>query len=248
MKLRLLVALLLSGCASTQQSMRVLVYNIHAGKDAQGVDNLDRVAALIREVKPDLVLLQEVDRNTARSAGVDQLAVLERQTGLHGRFGKSLDYQGGEYGIATLSRWPIENHHIVPLRVEPPQPRAGGAIEPRIALVVDTGGHRVLNTHLDASGEDVYRLQEVEQILRTIRNVQVEMAGGDFNAEPGSRVYQRIEEAGLSDCGPATGLTFPAHQPVKRIDYLFLGKGRCRGAEVLQSQASDHRPVLFTLE
>ena len=47
-------------------TVRVLVYNIHAGKDAHGVDNLARVMALIRETKADLVLLQEVDQGVER--------------------------------------------------------------------------------------------------------------------------------------------------------------------------------------
>ncbi len=246
--MRSLILLLLAACASGNQPMRVLVYNIHAGRDAKAVDNLERVAALIKAVDADLVLLQEVDRGTTRSGGVDQLAVLERLTGLRGTFGKSLDYQGGEYGVATLSRWPVTAHKIVPLRVEPPQPRAGGAIEPRVALVVDTGRVRVLNTHLDASREEIYRLQEVAQVLDTIAKDRVMLAGGDFNAEPGSAVQQRLAGAGLRDCGAAAGPTFPADKPVKRIDYLFLREGHCGVAKVLDSQASDHRPVLFTVQ
>src|SRR5205085_9000055 len=85
--------------------LHVLVYNIHAGKDAKGVDSLERVAALVKETAADVVLLQEVDRNTTRSGNVDQVATLTHLTGLYGEFGKSLDYQGGDYGIAILSRW-----------------------------------------------------------------------------------------------------------------------------------------------
>ena len=239
----LLVALLVTArCSST----RVLVYNIHAGKDAAGVQNLERVADLIRTTKADLVLLQEVDRRTTRSGGVDQLAELMRMTGLHGVFGKSLDFQGGEYGIATLSRWPIPSSRIVPLRTDPPAVRSGGSIEPRIALVVETNGMQILNTHLDASRDDNYRMQEIEQVVAATSG----FAGGDFNAEPDSRVYARMMQAGVrdafADCGEGEALTFPAHQPVKRIDYLFL-KTRCRSARVIDTQASDHRPLLVEL-
>ena len=55
--------------------VNVLVFNIHAGKDAPGVDNLDRVAELVRATNADLVLLQEVDKGTKRSGKVDQPAV-----------------------------------------------------------------------------------------------------------------------------------------------------------------------------
>ncbi|HXG72067.1 MAG TPA: hypothetical protein VNJ04_15770, partial [Gemmatimonadaceae bacterium] len=63
--------LLLCGCSSLQhgdkpETIRVLVYNIHAGKDAKGIDNLFRVGALILENRADIALLQEVDRFTTR--------------------------------------------------------------------------------------------------------------------------------------------------------------------------------------
>jgi len=61
-------ALLLTGCASIpgpgSTRVRVLVYNIHAGTDAERRDNLERVAEIIRQSRADIVLLQEVDRLT----------------------------------------------------------------------------------------------------------------------------------------------------------------------------------------
>ena len=60
------------------------------GGIAGGVDNLERVAQLIRETSADVVLLQEVDKGTRRSGGVDQPAVLSRLTGLHVAFGRRL--------------------------------------------------------------------------------------------------------------------------------------------------------------
>src|SRR5699024_2778165 len=67
--------------AAEPAPLRVLVYNIHAGTDAGGVDNLARVAGVVRGSGADLVLLQEVDRLTTRSGRVDQVAELRRLTG-----------------------------------------------------------------------------------------------------------------------------------------------------------------------
>jgi endonuclease/exonuclease/phosphatase family metal-dependent hydrolase len=238
---RLAVLLLLAACVSNPAApLRILTYNIHAGKDAAGKDNLERVAKIIAESKADIVLLQEVDRGTTRSGKVDQLAELVRLTGMHGQFGKSLDYQGGEYGIAILSRWPITAHEIVPLRVEPPAERAGGSHEPRIALAVTTNGWRIVNTHLDASRDDRYRMQEVPQVLAAARDA---IAGGDFNATPDAAVHAAVMRAGLrdawSDCGSGNEFTYAQ----KRIDYVFL-RGRCESARVIDTDASDHRPLL----
>ena len=268
----LLVAaiLLLAGCAvargagsasasatTAPASMRVLVYNIHAGKDAAGVDNLARVADVIRETRADVVLLQEVDRGTRRSGGVDQPADLERRTGFTAVFGKSLDYDGGEYGIAILSRWPVTRDTVLPLPVEPPQKRSGGAMEPRAALVATVrapgGDVTVVNTHLDASRVETWRRQEVQRVAAataTLRTTRARvLVGGDFNSEPGSGAQEDARQGGLRDawtmCGRGDALTYPADSAVKRIDYLYLtGDASCTEAMVPRTTASDHRPLV----
>jgi endonuclease/exonuclease/phosphatase family metal-dependent hydrolase len=235
--------------------LRVLTYNIHAGKDADGVDNLERVAALVKSTRADIVLLQEVDRGTKRSGYVDQPAELQRLTGLYGVFAKALDFQGGDYGIAVLSRWPIVAHEIVSLRLDPLEPRAA-RLEPRVALVVDldtpAGRRTIVNTHLDASDEDTWRRQELVDLLATIKARRPLLLGGDFNSTPDSAVQRTLRASRLIDawscCGKGSDLTYPAKTPNRRIDYLFLnGKVSCAAARVLETQASDHRPVLFEL-
>ena len=86
------------------REVRVLVFNIHAGKDAKGQNNLAAVADLATSVAADVVLLQEVDRGTKRSGNVDQVRALATRSGYASAFGRSLDYDGGQYGIAVLSR------------------------------------------------------------------------------------------------------------------------------------------------
>ena len=255
-----------SGCAARARSaddqaadtVRVLVYNIHAGKDASGADNLQRVVALIRETRADLVLLQEVDQGTRRSGVIDQPAVLSVGSGLHVAFGSALDYDGGKYGVATLSRWPITFDTLYRLPVDPPQERAGGSREPRGLLRTDVSSpHGILavfNTHIDASREDTWREQEarviVSTIARTRRNNARILLGGDMNSTPESTVQRIVRDVGLRDafaeCGRGDGLTYPADSVVKRIDYLYLsGTTGCARAEVLANRASDHRPFLI---
>ncbi|HKG91251.1 MAG TPA: endonuclease/exonuclease/phosphatase family protein [Gemmatimonadaceae bacterium] len=247
-----------------REGLRVLVYNIHAGKDAEGVDNLARVAEVVREADADLALLQEVDRGTERSGRVDQVAELARLTGRYAAFGKSLDYQGGHYGIALLSRWPVVAESTVHLQVTPAQTRSGGSREPRVLLhatVVTGRGDTldVLNTHIDASRVESFRMQEAATIGDVVRALALRrrrggllLLGGDFNSTPESAVHARVEESGVRDawpgCGAGSELTYPSAAPIKRIDYLFLlPPARCTTARVLDSSASDHRPVLLTV-
>ena len=239
----------------------MLVYNIHAGKDAGGIDNLARVAELVAESQADVILLQEVDRGTQRSGGVDHVAELRRLTGYHGAFGRTLDYQGGQYGIAILSRWPIVSDSMIQLPVVPPQERAGGSYEPRGALharIAVPGAREtvhVVNTHLDPSRDPHYRRQEIAGVLRAIAGIGggTVFLGGDLNATPDDSAIASIGGSGLRDAWVACnragpGLTFPASAPVKRIDYLWLPAGAaCSDASVLATQASDHRPLLVTL-
>ena len=246
-----------SSAASTPVALRVLVYNIHAGKDAAGVDNLARIADVIRDHRADVVLLQEVDRGMRRSGGIDQPAELARRTGYSMAFGKSLDFDGGEYGVAVLARWPVVRDTVLPLPVDPPQRRSGGVTTPRAALVatvaVPGGPVTVVNTHLDPTRDDRWRRQEIRQVAAAATALHSTRArvlvGGDFNSEPGSAAQADATEGGLRDawtvCGRGDGLTFPADSAVKRIDYLYLtGDATCDDAVVPRTTASDHRPLL----
>jgi endonuclease/exonuclease/phosphatase family metal-dependent hydrolase len=236
----------------------VLVYNIHAGKDAAGVPNLERIAELVRDTRADLVLLQEVDRNTQRSGPVDQPATLARLTGYAVAFGRTIGFQGGDYGIAILSRWPIAQDTLVPLVVTAPPGRTAEGREQRgvlrATISTPAGPLALLNTHLDHTGEDVWRLQEIATVLRVASSVEGMplLLGGDFNATPQSAVHAELRAAGYrdawSECGQGDERTFPARAPVRRIDYLYLsGATTCRSARVLPGEASDHRAVLFRL-
>jgi endonuclease/exonuclease/phosphatase family metal-dependent hydrolase len=244
----------------TDYTIRVLVFNIHAGKSAAGADNLAGVADLIRTTKADVVLLQEVDRGTNRSGKADQVQLLIDRTKYAAAFGRSLDFDGGQYGIAMLSRRPINFNQTFPLPVDPAQTRSGGSHEPRSALLgsIETlrGRLQAVTTHLDASSEETYRLQEVPSLLNVVRPRLSEytpiVLGGDFNAEPTSAVIQKLRDAGLrdawSECGQGDGFTYPSDRPTKRIDYVFITNPlRCKSAQVIDTQVSDHRPLLVTL-
>jgi endonuclease/exonuclease/phosphatase family metal-dependent hydrolase len=258
----IVAACVLAGTAArAADPIRILVLNVHAGKDAAGKSNLDGIAALVKDQKPDLVLLQEVDRGTSRSGKIDQVAELSKATKYDSAFSPSLlHYDGGEYGIALLSRGMIGYRATTPLPVFPVQARAGGSHEPRVALVailsVRDDTWRVINTHLDPSA-DGGRPQEVRALVNAIHTQQTAgsplVAGGDFNSTPDDPVLQPIRGAGLHDawveCGSGDGFTYPADKPVKRIDYLWMSEGmRCASAQVLDTQVSDHRPLLVTLK
>lgn len=245
------------GASPARAAIRVVSYNIHAGKDAEQRPNLERVAAVLDSLDADIVLLQEVDRGTERSGRVDQVAELDRLTGMHGAFAKSLGFQGGDYGIAALSRWPIESSETVPLPTDPPADRGVKMYEPRVAIhvVVSTpaGPLHVVGTHLGAESVSTFRDQEARVLLEHLRTHVPASAplviGGDFNSTPDSDVHTGFAGAyqdSWRECGTGDGFTFPADSAVRRIDYVYVRGLHCAAARVVATQASDHRPLLVT--
>ena len=107
----LTLALLCSaGSASpAKKTLRVMTYNIHVGVGMDKKLDLQRIADVINREQPDLVGLQEVDRGVKRTEGKDEIAELAAMTQMHFEFAPNLDYQGGKYGVAILSRLPIES-------------------------------------------------------------------------------------------------------------------------------------------
>ena len=74
--------------------------------------------------RPDIVALQAVDQNTGRSNGVDQAAALGKLTGMKAVFSRAIDFDGGGYGNAVLTKLPVRSEETVKLKLfEQPMPR-----------------------------------------------------------------------------------------------------------------------------
>ena len=75
-----------------KNSLKILSYNIKHGRGMDGKVDLPRIAKVVRSLSPDLVALQEIDRNCTRSGSIDLTAELGAMLGMEGRFGKFMDY------------------------------------------------------------------------------------------------------------------------------------------------------------
>ena len=241
----------INGCASSQNqntSFRVLTYNIHHGEGIDGKIDLERIAALIKEKSADIVALQEVDRGVERTARRDFPKELAELTGMTVYFDRNIIYQGGDYGNAVLTKFPIKsekNLHYKMLR----EGEQRGALQ----LVLDVHGKDLLfvDTHIDYRPEDEERLinaDELKQIVKGAGEMPVILCG-DFNDSPQSRTHKKIKKF-ISDTweliGHGNGFTIPTEKPDNRIDYIWISKATVEPLkiEVLKSIASDHLPVL----
>ena len=254
--IRRLLALLLplTAAAATAPTaavpVRVMCYNIHHGEGLDGRLDLERIAALIREQQADLVALQEVERGTQRTQRRDLPAELAQLTGLDVRFARNLPYQGGEYGTAVLSRFPIRRVAHTPLTMIGQGEQRGAQ-----QVWVDIGGTEVLfiNTHLDHRREPAERERSVEEIRALVAAagpVPVIVAG-DFNASPDSPAIATMRGF-LTDVwaavGQGPGHTIPVRKPTRRIDYIWTSRHFVpERMAVLASEASDHLPIVAQL-
>ncbi|MFJ9885812.1 endonuclease/exonuclease/phosphatase family protein [Streptomyces sp. NPDC091287] len=244
--------------------LRVATYNIHAGAGVDGVFDLDRQTAELRSLHADVIGLQEVDRHWGdRSEWRDLAGELARRLRMHVSFAPiySLDPARpgdprAEYGVAVLSRHRIvsaENHEITRLSTQDPNPAPAPA--PGFGeVVVRVRGLpvHVYVTHLDYRPDPAVRVAQVadtRRIMAEDRGPRILL--GDFNAEPAAPELAPLWRE-LADADPGAP-TFPARDPVKRIDFVAVSKGgpadgiTVRKAWVPESVASDHRPVVADL-
>jgi endonuclease/exonuclease/phosphatase family metal-dependent hydrolase len=229
--------------------LRVLSYNIHHGEGTDGKVDLPRIAKVIAACDPDFVAVQEVDHKTKRTGGVDQAAELARLTGLHGRFCKQIDYDGGEYGQFILSRFPISSPTVHNL---PGQPNREQRIAGEVRATV--GGREIafVTTHLNHQSEDNRRQQaeKLNELFGTAAHPVI--LAGDLNANPDSQPLAILSKAWAVATSDKALLTYPSAKPAKQIDYVLVRPGdRFRVVEtkvIEEAVASDHRPVLAVLE
>ncbi|MCG8918164.1 endonuclease/exonuclease/phosphatase family protein [Actinokineospora sp. PR83] len=235
-------------------ALRVLSFNTHTGIGADGRLDLDRVAATIRAARPDVVGLQEVDVHwSERSGFADQARELACRTGLRVFFAPIYDEPGTprrRYGVAVLSALPVlrtENHEITRLSTQdptlPPTPMPGFA---EVVVLTRGGPVHVYSTHLDYRPDPSVRAAQVADTLRVLARAHgPKVLLGDLNAEPEAPELAPLWTALRS---APTGPTYPADAPTKKIDHVAVSPGvRVTSATVVDSAASDHRPVLADL-
>lgn len=162
----------------TGLSLKIVTFNI---KNGSGVGHdMSVLAEDIKALDPDIVGLQEVDIETNRAGGKDTLKLLAEAAGYqYYYFAKTIDHDGGEYGTAVMSRYPIESFEVVPLYNE-------GSYEARTVghAVVNVNGIKVdfFNTHLTHQSKTV-RGKQFKQINSLASNSDTFIVTADFNTE-----------------------------------------------------------------
>ncbi len=233
--------------------LRVVSYNIH--KCIGGVDRRyqpERVAEVLKNLEPDVLLLQEVDHNVPRSNHDRQVDLLGELVGMRYRtwYPNVAIRGGGEYGNAILSRYPlIESTNIdVSIRFKKRRSVLHGVIRVRHDEI-DRTVH-VYNMHLGlARFERRIQLRKFvdSHPFSTLHHDTPVVVGGDLNDVYG-RLGELLRPSGFRGV-ERRPLTFPAWGPMRPLDAIFvrgavdfIKLARCESE--LARRASDHRPLV----
>lgn len=228
--------------------LRVLTWNIHHGEGVDGKLDFARIGRVIRDAKPDVVALQEVDVRTERIKRRDTIRELESLTGMRGIFGASMPFQGGGYGNAVLVNGTVLGSRVFPIA-------ASEGMEPRSILMVEMRPYRCsqdlafLSTHFD------HKSEEDRMAGAGIANLPISLPAvlaGDLNAPPDDLVVGTILQQWTTATKGSNFLTIPVEAPKHQIDYVFFRPAKrwtVVEAKVLdEAVASDHRALLAVLK
>jgi endonuclease/exonuclease/phosphatase family metal-dependent hydrolase len=228
-----------------------MTWNVHGLVGADRRRDPERIALVIREVRPDVAGLQEVAAPVDPSGAVDPGTALGRLTGLSSAFGPTLHRAGWAFGNAILSRLPIEATRTYDLSVPGREPR--GCL--RADVIAPGGRIHFFAAHLGLHWRE--RRRQAAQllsadILRDAALAHPLLLVGDFNAWSNGSAVPRWLRRQLVDCALAAGReepTFPAALPFLRLDRAYVdGAVEVRACEVIRTAlargASDHLPLI----
>ena len=243
--------------AEPPHQLRVLCYNVHWCLGTDGKYDVARLADVIANAKPDLVALQEVDVGVKRSGRIHEIQELARLTGLAARFGPTQHYEGGLFGNAVMTRFPILDVVIHPLPYT--ESTSERTTYPRGAIAVTVQGPdgqplRFISTHFqhNVPEDRVAEAKAINELFAADGDSLRTILAGDMNAQPDEEPVTELLKKWTNAIDDEATPTAPATKPRSRIDYVFYRNatqfGLVESTVIPEAIASDHRPVLAVLE
>jgi endonuclease/exonuclease/phosphatase family metal-dependent hydrolase len=223
--------------------IRVATYNIHAAIGADRRRDLGRIAAVIEEIDPDVIGLQEVESRASRGSS-DQAMRLGEMLEMACVEGPMLLEGRGWYGNAILSRLPVVGEQRLHFADHSGEPRGAVGI-----VAEDRQGDRwrLINTHLD-----LWSRSRLRQVRSLVGLFEADRAGpwillGDLNEwRPWAPALVPLRR--LGDMPPAPP-SYPSCWPLFALDRMVVRRCRLEGplrphVSDLSRRASDHLPIV----
>lgn len=238
----LFLLLLTTICTEAQDTLRIMSYNIRNCRGLDNIYDIQRTADVIRNSDADIIAIQEVDSVTRRSKGVDIADTLAILCKMHAYYSTAIEYDGGKYGVAILSR----KKAIATYRAALP-----GREEKRTILIAEYPELTFACTHLSLNEEDrMASLEIIDSIAKECKKPFI--IAGDLNDNPQSPFIKELSR-NWKIIAPNEEPTFPADKPNVTIDYIAAIKECERDIESVDSKVieeptvSDHRPIVTTI-
>lgn len=222
------VSLLLSSCNAHAQSsgtrddgtIRIATYNVGIF-DKYKESGYRATARLMKELDPDVLILNELDSCTFRTGKAFQMKRFLRRMGSQwdGLFAPSLKpFQTGAFGLAEVwneyGRKVVDSFTLI-------LPKGDGT-EPKALVVVEYDDMVVAGTHLEHTKESA-RIAQVDVITDTLKTlygtgVKPVFLCGDMNAGPGSGTLNHLKKDWKVLTPSKT--TFPSKQKIAEMAVL----------------------------
>ncbi len=220
------------------QPITVLTWNIRFG------ERLDEALELIRDIKPDVLCLQEIKPA--------QVGRIERELDMDGHWSPSSNLIGdAAWGNAVFVAGTLDE-------VQSLRDANGGAFGIWASAEVKGGRFVVASVHLmhakRKDGGFGVRVREAQALVGAYATLMAPnglevpaVIAGDFNEPPVGAVY-RLLTTKFVDAAPDAGATLPAAIPLARVDFVFASPNfEPAASSTIASTISDHRPVQATL-
>jgi endonuclease/exonuclease/phosphatase family metal-dependent hydrolase len=237
-------------------NLKIMTFNIAVCREPPG--GIIDVARTIEREQPDFVALQEVDRFTRRSGvEIDQSSELARHAHFsHMMFIPSMDFQGGQYGNAILSRHYFDTVVLAQLDGRGQgESRSIGIFSFKISNDQQLFFGVIHLEHKIGSLREMQVKEAIELYRRTELENQPFILAGDFNDEPNSQTVQLLlTEGGFHLPYGQCPKTFPADNPTMTIDYIFMNQKAMEMFELKSyhtsdmDKSSDHLPLIMELK
>ncbi len=218
-------------------TLRVVTYNLQQGYDQGGQRAYQQQLEVIRSLQPDLVGLQESDVARFSGGNADLVRTLATGLNMYAYYGPKT--VTGTFGIALLSRYPLENPRTFFMYSAGEQTAAISA-----QVTVDNVPYHILVTHLGNDGPIIQQ----QQVLQELAGKQNIIAMGDFNFRSTSEQYALTDQVLDSAWVLAGSLLTAGLDPERLIDHVFVSPGtKVKSAEYIVSPVSDHPGLLVEI-
>jgi endonuclease/exonuclease/phosphatase family metal-dependent hydrolase len=231
--------------------LRILHWNVHSWRDADGRSNLNGVIDLIDQTTPHIVSLVEVDEPWGTTRSLDHIA---HRCGYRSLFVPTFEYGDqaptGGFGNALLTRVPVLGVRLWHLNWPPSSYDGTEPSEPRSVTLAQVGHFEqpvwIGATHLQRNDSHARSdsIRRLSALVHTLDDPWI--LCGDFNTPPTS--WPRTGDANAFTIQPDPPQpTYPIDAPTEPIDYCVASSRIDLTARVLAVKGSDHLPVLYSM-